>query len=55
MADNPRPALYQSKYAALLANRRGDGTPESVTLAGRYCESGDVLLRGRDAATAAPG
>ena len=45
MADNPRPALYQSKYAALLANRRGDGTPESVTLAGRYCESGDVLLR----------
>ena len=46
MADNPRPALYQSKYAALLANRHGDGRPpEAVTLAGRYCESGDVLLR----------
>jgi len=45
MADNPRPALYQSKYAALLANRPGDGPPEAVTLAGRYCESGDVLLR----------
>jgi len=45
MADNPRPALYQSKYAALLANRPGDGPPEPVTLAGRYCESGDVLLR----------
>ena len=45
MADNPRPALYQSKYAALLANRPGDGPPETVTLAGRYCESGDVLLR----------
>ena len=42
---NPRPALYQSNYAALLANRHGDGPPESVTLAGRYCESGDVLLR----------
>ncbi|MCY3784068.1 MAG: diaminopimelate decarboxylase [Chloroflexi bacterium] len=45
MADNPRPALYQSKYAALLANRPGDGSPETLTLAGRYCESGDVLLR----------
>lgn len=45
MADNPRPALYQSKYAALLANRPGDDPAEEVTLAGRYCESGDVLLR----------
>ena len=45
MADNPRPALYQSKYAAVLANRPGDGPPETLTLAGRYCESGDVLLR----------
>ena len=45
MADNPRPALYQSRYAALLANRPGDGPAEEVTLAGRYCESGDVLLR----------
>ncbi|MCY4114160.1 MAG: diaminopimelate decarboxylase [Chloroflexi bacterium] len=45
MADNPRPALYQSKYAALLANRPGEGPHETLTLAGRYCESGDVLLR----------
>ena len=45
MADNSRPALYQSRYVALLANRHGDAPPETVTLAGRYCESGDVLLR----------
>ena len=44
MADNPRPALYGADYSALLANRRGEGPATRVTVAGRYCESGDVLL-----------
>lgn len=45
MADNIRPALYEATYSALLANREETGTPNRVTIAGRYCESGDVLLR----------
>jgi diaminopimelate decarboxylase len=48
MADNIRPALYQSVYQPFLANRMGDDSVERVTLAGRYCESGDVLVRDAD-------
>jgi diaminopimelate decarboxylase len=45
MADNIRPALYGARYAAELANRNADGEPlENVTVAGKYCESGDVLI-----------
>jgi diaminopimelate decarboxylase len=45
MADNIRPALYGARYSADLANRHGEGEPlESVTVAGKYCESGDVLI-----------
>ncbi|MFN9645113.1 MAG: diaminopimelate decarboxylase [Cyanobacteriota bacterium] len=47
MSDNPRPITYQSLYTAVLADRPlgGPETPqESVTLAGKHCESGDVLL-----------
>lgn len=44
MGDNPRPALYQSKYSALLANK-ADRPPEMVvSVAGKYCESGDMLI-----------
>ncbi len=43
MADNIRPALYGARYTAALANR--DGPADSVvTIAGKYCESGDVLV-----------
>jgi diaminopimelate decarboxylase len=45
MADNIRPPLYGSIYQPLLANRVDDATNELVTLAGRYCESGDVLVK----------
>jgi len=45
MADNIRPALYGAQYRALVANRAPDGSTKLVTVAGRYCESGDVLLR----------
>ena len=44
MSDNPRPQLYGARYAALLANR-GDEEPDDVfTIAGKHCESGDVLI-----------
>ena len=44
MADNPRPALYQATYTAEIANRAASGVPEIVRVAGRYCESGDILI-----------
>ncbi len=43
MADNPRYMLYQAEYEFLLANRAGDEKTEVVTVAGRSCESGDLL------------
>lgn len=45
MGDNIRPALYGSKYEAVLASRMSAECSELVTLAGKYCESGDVLIR----------
>ncbi len=43
MPDNPRYALYQSQYTAVVANRADAPRTERVTLAGRCCESGDLL------------
>ena len=43
MPDNPRYALYQSKYTALVANRPDEERSWQVTLAGRCCESGDLI------------
>ncbi|HYN89704.1 MAG TPA: diaminopimelate decarboxylase [Ardenticatenaceae bacterium] len=44
LGDNPRPTLYEARYTAVLANR--EAPPSSIyTLAGPYCESGDVLIR----------
>jgi diaminopimelate decarboxylase len=55
LADNPRPALYQAKYTALLANRAGEVETETVAVAGPFCESGDVLIQAVDLPVAAPG
>lgn len=44
MTDNPRPALYESKYEALLANRAAEANEETVSIAGKCCESGDMLI-----------
>ncbi len=44
MADNPRPAMYQAEYTAQVANKLKSKEFEIVTLAGRYCESGDILI-----------
>ena len=43
MFDNPRYALYQSKYTVLLADRAGEEFTEKVTIAGKCCESGDII------------
>ncbi len=43
MPDNPRYALYQSTYTALIANRPNEPRNLRVTLAGRCCESGDLI------------
>ena len=43
MFDNPRYALYESKYTPVLANRATEPATETVTIAGKCCESGDVL------------
>ena len=43
MTDNPRYALYQSKYTALIANRGSQPKDYTATIAGRCCESGDLI------------
>lgn len=45
MADNIRPALYGAVYQPLVANRMNDAATQTATLAGRYCESGDLLVK----------
>ncbi len=44
MADNPRPSMYQAEYFAEVANKVHYEEKEEVTIAGRYCESGDILI-----------
>ncbi len=43
MFDNPRYALYQAKYTAILANRAAEKPTEVVSVAGKCCESGDLV------------
>lgn len=43
MCDNPRYALYQADYTAVIADRANEAATEVVTIAGRCCESGDLL------------
>ncbi|WP_019503998.1 diaminopimelate decarboxylase [Pleurocapsa sp. PCC 7319] len=45
MSDNPRPITYQSVYRAVVANRMSAPITEEVTLAGKHCESGDVVIK----------
>lgn len=44
MGDNPRPAMYQSRYEAIIANRAAEPIEEKVSIAGKCCESGDMLI-----------
>ena len=44
MSDNPRPQLYGARYTALLANRADEEPAGAYAIAGKHCESGDVLI-----------
>lgn len=44
MADNARPSMYKAEYTASVANKPDAETSQSVTIAGRFCESGDILI-----------
>jgi diaminopimelate decarboxylase len=44
ISDNPRPALYAAQYSALLANRAAEAPSGPYAVAGKHCESGDVLI-----------
>ncbi len=44
MSDNPRPAMYNARYTALLANRAQERVAGAYAVAGKHCESGDVLI-----------
>ena len=44
MSDNPRPAMYNARYTALLANRADEPTTDTYAVAGKHCESTDILI-----------
>lgn len=55
MGDNIRPALYGSRYSVRSISRPLDDVSQTVTVAGKFCESGDVLARDVDLPDIAPG
>lgn len=55
MADNIRPAMYGSRYEICSAERPLAPAEETVTIAGKYCESGDILVRDARVPRLAPG
>ncbi len=44
LPDNPRPALYQARYEGVVANKADCSCEEQATIAGKCCESGDILI-----------
>jgi diaminopimelate decarboxylase len=55
ISDNIRPALYGAKYEALVANQASKEAREVVSIAGKLCESGDILARDINLASVQPG
>ena len=55
MSDNPRPQLYGARYEALLANRAEELPSGVYRIAGKHCESGDVLIEAADLPEPRPG
>ena len=55
MSDNLRPMLYGSEYEALIANRAAAAPTMTATIAGKHCESGDILVRDVGLADPRPG
>ncbi|MDX8336945.1 diaminopimelate decarboxylase [Candidatus Cetobacterium colombiensis] len=45
MTDNIRPALYKAEYESVVANKLNENIKEKVTLAGKCCESGDIIIK----------
>ncbi len=55
MSDNPRPITYQSVYRAVIANRMSAPNSEKVTVAGKHCESGDIVIKNAELPRTEPG
>jgi diaminopimelate decarboxylase len=55
MSDNPRPITYQSVYRAVVANKMSASMTETVTVAGKHCESGDILIKNAQLPKTQPG
>ncbi len=55
MSDNPRPITYQSTYRVMVANKMSAPITETVTIAGKHCESGDILIKDAQIAATEPG
>jgi diaminopimelate decarboxylase len=55
MSDNPRPITYQSLYRVVVANRMNAPYTETVTIAGKHCESGDILIKETQLPNTEPG
>lgn len=55
MSDNIRPALYQARYEALVANKALEAENDLATIAGKLCESGDILVKDANLASVSSG
>lgn len=55
MSDNPRPITYQSLYRAVVANRMDAPADQTVTIAGKHCESGDIVIHNAQLPETEPG
>jgi diaminopimelate decarboxylase len=55
MADNPRPAMYGARYQAFAADRASEACMHTYAIAGKHCESGDVLIEAAELPKLQPG
>jgi diaminopimelate decarboxylase len=55
MSDNPRPQLYGARYESMLANRADEPAAGVYRIAGKHCESGDVLIEAAELPEPGPG
>jgi len=55
MSDNPRPITYQSIYRAVVANQMSADATETVAIAGKHCESGDIVIKQANLPPTQPG
>jgi diaminopimelate decarboxylase len=55
MSDNPRPITYQSVYRTVVANQMSAALTETVTVAGKHCESGDIVIQAAQLPPTQPG